>query len=172
MPFSKKVRVIHLMTNVPSTAIIAVIGIVAACVLAGFVISAVMSQRRAGQTMERKLTETDVSNREDDYLKYSGSTMDGASVLSIIKIYSESPVAIQVVHSNGKAYWYNLQYDSTTDALSETGRTFDTAYSLAKNKNIKNAAGESEYISPADNYKCTLDFSPNGAVRVLKFTQQ
>lgn len=150
------------MSNVPSTAIIAIFGIVAACILVSLMVSVVMSQRNSMNNAAQKVAEADVSNHTDEYLKLAGTTMTGDSVLSILKVYIEEPIVIMV-----DGYSYNFSGNTLSSSTQKDLKTREADYAAAKNK----SASSGHYINPATTYKCSLEFDTNGNIKTLVFTQ-
>ena len=151
------------MSSVPSSAIILVIGIIAACLLAGLVITAVTQQRQAAQRQETKINESVMQNTQNDYLQYAGGTLTGDTVLSVIVVYKDEPITL-VVDNGITTSYYNY-----TDVNRTAKQDFGAMYKAAKNKAVNNGAA---YINPADTYKCTVNYEDNGSVKALVFTKQ
>ena len=97
------------MDNVPSSAILAIIAIVAACILGAFIFSTVNSQQDAGN---RALSQTEQMNTaldESKYTVYDGATVTGSQVLSAIKTFKNGDVYVEVDNGSGTKTAYVLE---------------------------------------------------------------
>lgn len=152
------------MDNVPSSAILAIIAIVAACILGAFIFSTVNSQQDAGN---RALSQTEQMNTaldESKYTVYDGATVTGSQVLSAIKTFKNGDIYIKVSNGSGDAF-YIFRSDSVEAGNKQSDEDYSTAVAAAKNK------GNSEtYITPSAQFqgKVARD-DKNGAIVGLIF---
>lgn len=154
------------MDNVPSSAILAIIAIVAACILGAFIFSTVNSQQDAGN---RALSQTEQMNTaldESKYTVYDGATVTGSQVLSAIKTFKGGDVYVQVDNGSGTKTAYVLKEASAgADVMSDT----EYADAIKKAKDKKETA---LYITPAAQFIGQVDRDEkNGAIIGVTFTK-
>lgn len=152
------------MDNVPSSAILAIIAIVAACILGAFIFSTVNSQQDAGN---RALSQTEQMNTaldESKYTVYDGATVTGSQVLSAIKSFKGGDVYIQVNNGSGTETAYVLQ-DASAGADNQTEEQYAEALKKAKDKKET-----STYITPAAQFTgSVVRDEKNGAIIGIHF---
>ena len=81
------------MDNVPSSAILAIIAIVAACLLGALIFTTVQSQKEAGNQAVSKAEEMNAALDEADLTQYDGVQVSGSQVKSAIKLLKSSKVS-------------------------------------------------------------------------------
>lgn len=153
------------MDNVPSSAILAIIAIVAACILGAFIFSTVNQQQDAGN---RALSQTEQMNTaldESKYTVYDGATVTGSQVLSAIKTFKNGDVYVEV--NNGSGTETYVLSSNTAGAEADTEDAYAEKITAAKNK--KNT---DKYITPSAQFtgKVVRD-SANGAIIGVSFTK-
>ena len=73
------------MDNVPSSAILAIVAIVLACLFAAFAFSAVQSQKTSGSNAMVKVEGMNTELDESDLTQYDGQILTGSQVVEVIK---------------------------------------------------------------------------------------
>lgn len=153
------------MDNVPSSAILAIIAIVAACILGAFIFSTVNSQQDAGN---RALSQTEQMNTaldESKYTVYDGATVTGSQVLSAIKTFKGGDTYIQV--NNGSGTEVYVLSAASAGAEADTEDAYATKITAAKNK-----AETGKYITPSAQFTGKVDRdASNGAIIGITFTK-
>lgn len=157
------------MDNVPSSAILAIIAIVAACILGAFIFSTVNSQQDAGN---RALSQTEQMNTaldESKYTVYDGATVTGSQVLSAIKTFKNGDVYIEV-DNDGDGGNEPVLY--ILDSKTGGKRVSDTAYSDSVSA-AKNKSNADKYITPSAQFQGTVvRDSGNGAIIGITFKKE
>ena len=104
------------MDNVPSSAILAIVAIVAACLLGAFIFTTVQSQKESGNQAIAKTEAMNTSLDESTFTQYDGATVTGSQVLSAIKLMKTEGVVVVVDNGNGVSQYLNhatSQYPKT-----------------------------------------------------------
>ena len=109
------------MDNVPSSAIMAIIAIVAACLIGAFIFTTVQSQKESGNAALTKVEGMNNQLDEADLTQYDGATVTGSQVKAAIKLLKDQQVSIQVINGTNVVQ-YNYQYGSndTADSVAAT----------------------------------------------------
>lgn len=144
------------MDNVPSSAILAIVAIVAACLLGAFIFTTVQSQREAGNSAVTKTEKMNASLDESTYTQYDGATVTGSQVLAAIKALKGNQITIIV------------QVSETVSPL-----TFDEQNDKMYSVNLKDAKDKSKecYITPSAKFTGEIVRSDNGSIVAIKFTR-
>lgn len=140
------------MENVPSTAIIAVVAIVLACLLAAWGFSVVTAQRQQGNKAVSNVEAMNAALDESKFTQYEGVTVTGSQVLAAITTLKEYPIAVTVDNGTGTttSYIYTGGPDagaSTWDIASGTkmnNQDFSKAITEAQDATKTNT-----YITPS-----------------------
>ena len=119
------------MENVPSTAILAIVAIVAACILGAWVFSVVTTQRQQGNQAMKQTEQMNVALDESKYTIYDGSTQTGSMVLSAIQQFKDSPIAISVNNGSGTYTPYIYQ---TAPGGSDSNFSITTATKMTQDQ--------------------------------------
>ncbi len=109
----------------------------------------------------------DIRNRDNDYLQYSGSILDGTKVRSLIKGgYGQDIVMeINTIDSRGNRVTITLDYRTNTYKSSTKGTRTDF-YDKSSGKNIPDLLLEVDsgwYINPMDTFECQIEMT-NGVI--------
>lgn len=141
------------MDNVPSSAIMAIIAIVAACLIGAFIFTTVQSQKESGNAALTKVEGMNNQLDEADLTQYDGATVTGSQVKAAIKLLKDQQVSIKVVNGNNTVQ-YNYTCtgaDGSVEKITEnkTGSDATNADSLLTVPTSKNAKG---YITPSAQY--------------------
>ena len=179
------------MDNVPSSAILAIVAIVAACILGAFIFTTVQSQKEAGNSAINKVDTMNATLDESTYTQYDGATVTGSQVLAAIKLMKTNGVAVVVDNGNGVVEYlndltgctaaadtpmaaggYTLAKDTlaNADATGDKGGsgTYSDIMKLAKDK-TKTA----NYITPSANFVGSIvRDSKNASIIGVVFTIQ
>ena len=179
------------MDNVPSSAILAIVAIVAACILGAFIFTTVQSQKEAGNSAINKVDTMNATLDESTYTQYDGATVTGSQVLAAIKLMKTNGVAIVVNNGNGAVEYLNsldsfeagagktyaptdgkdtlTTADSTGDHGTDgTKSTYSDLMKLAKDK-----TKTVNYITPSANFVGSIvRDSMNGSIIGVVFTIQ
>ena len=189
------------MDNVPSSAILAIVAIVAACLLGAFIFTTVQSQKESGNQAIAKTEAMNTSLDESTFTQYDGATVTGSQVLSAIKLMKTEGVVVVVDNGSGVAQYLN-QLDTfktqasgttavtmpTTDEISTADNSGDKGLPAlhAKNapdsnkgaysymvKEAKNKSDTAMYITPSANYTGGIIRSAsNGSIIGVTFQKQ
>ena len=139
------------MDNVPSSAILAIIAIVASCMIGAFVFSVVTSQRQQGNKAMKTTEEMQVALDESKYTVYDGATVTGSQVLSAIQQFKDQPIAISVNNgSSTVAYIYTTAPDFSATTFDLGGATKMTSAQFSQALvAAQNPAASATYITPS-----------------------
>ena len=104
------------MDNVPSSAILAIVAIVLACLFAAFAFSAVQSQKTSGSNAMVKVEGMNTELDESDLTQYDGQILTGSQVVEAIKKLKDTEGVI--VSTTDRAGHFNVYGNnvSGTDA--------------------------------------------------------
>ncbi len=151
------------MSNVPSSAIIAIVAIVAACIIGAFIFTTVQSQKESGNQANTKTESMNSSLDESRYTQYDGTVISGTQVLAAIKLLKNDGIAVVV--NNGKQSTQYLNTISVYNSSSNTGTLSATADTTGDKGDasysalVKKAGTKSEpsyYITPTGNFSGTV----------------
>lgn len=135
------------MHSVPSSAVLALVAIVAAVSIAGFAVSTAISSRSVGDTSATFSEGLNATMSEDVYNDYDSKEVTGRQVISAIKQFKGDCVSIAVVSAGGEIQQYNWQYegsdvktgrhltdisDKTTEKLQEATSDKTSPFYIAK----------------------------------------
>lgn len=170
------------MDNVPSSAILAIIAIVAACLLGAFIFTTVQSQKEAGNKAVSKVESMNASLDEAQLTQYDQVDVTGSQVVSAIKMLADEHVSIVVENGNPAtasdnavtttvtkdaaevAYNYTLGSDGTLTTVGDAERA--EALKGAKNKSLPS------YITPSSKYTGKVfRNAATGAINQVVFTK-
>ena len=145
------------MDNVPSSAILAIVAIVAACLLGAFIFTTVQSQKEAGNGAVTKTEQMNSSLDESTYTQYDGATVTGTQVLAAAKALKGTEIVIIVKVT-----------DSVFDTFDEQdAKGYSTTLASAKKK------GSPNYITPSAKFTGSIQRNPdNGAIMSITFERQ
>ncbi len=140
------------MENVPSTAIIAVVAIVLACLLAAWGFSVVTAQRQQGNKAVSNVEQMNAALDESKFTVYEGATVTGSQVLAAITTLKEYPISVTVNNGTGTTTSYIYSGGPTAGAdtwdiasgTKMTNKEFSDAITKAQN-----ATETSTYITPS-----------------------
>ena len=190
------------MDNVPSSAILAIVAIVAACILGAFIFTTVQSQKEAGNSAINKVDTMNSTLDESTYTQYDGATVTGSQVLAAIKLLKTNGVAIIVDNGNQSTEYLNTitsdpaggnentgtwktvtkgTIASNADTSGDHGKGFKNATestpSLTAYSDLiaqaKNKTNANAYITPSANFVGSIvRDSKNGSIIGVVFTIQ
>ena len=126
------------MDNVPSSAIMAIIAIVAACLIGAFIFTTVQSQKESGNAALTKVEGMNNQLDEADLTQYDGATVTGSQVKAAIKLLKDQQVSIKVINKAGDdtGVQYNYTLNNTTltklIAKGQTAKTDTTDSAIAE----------------------------------------
>ena len=106
------------MDNVPSSAILAIVAIVLACLFAAFAFSAVQSQKTSGSNAMVKVEGMNTELDESDLTQYDGQIFTGSQVVEAIKKLKDTEGV--VVSTTDKAGHFNV-YGNNVAGTDGTG---------------------------------------------------
>lgn len=152
------------MQNVPSSAILAIISIVAAVLVGTFAVSTFYSAQDSGMKLSGDATQQIVSISSDLNVE-NGEKLSGSQVKSCIQTNDAAEISLQVDNGTGKkSYYYTLDSDN------ELGEKIDNT-DAKRAMQDKNKA--EYYIAPSDVYEAQLIFGEKtGAVTGVLFEKQ
>ena len=150
------------MENVPSSAILAIVAIVVACLFGAFIFTVVTTQKDQGNQALNKVEAINTALDESTMTQYDGATVTGSQVLSAIKLLKGEKVSVVVNNGSGAVtYLYTANADGTLSAITND---YSTMIKNAKDKS--NAA----YITPSAQFIGSLTRGTNGAITTVTFT--
>lgn len=151
------------MSNVPSSAILTVTGVVAAALIASMAFTMSHSQNAAGVEANAQAGEINGQIEEGRITTYDGKRIRGSEVLAAVEYLDNEGISILV--NNGYAdTQYAYTYNSSTEELTPTGSSSNM---LAQAKDRSNA---NAYISPTQMYVGQVIRSDKtGAIMQLRF---
>ena len=183
------------MDNVPSSAILAIVAIVAACLLGAFIFTTVQSQKESGNQAIAKTEAMNTSLDESTFTQYDGATVTGSQVLSAIKLMKTEGVVVVVDNGSGVSQYLNTLTESTPTIPTTAGSALPTTGEIGNADNsgnlgtaadtkvkgdyssmIKEAKNKSDaamYITPSANYTGGIIRSAsNGSIIGVTFQKQ
>ena len=117
------------MDNVPSSAILAIVAIVLACLFAAFAFTTIQSQKTAGSNAMVKVEGMNTALDESDFTQFDGALLTGSQVLAAIQQYKDAEgVVFSVQNKAGTATVYgNNAYasETTTSATTPANNTLN-----------------------------------------------
>lgn len=152
------------MDNVPSSAILAIIAIVAACLLGAFIFTTVQSQKEAGNQAVSKAEEMNAALDEADLTQYDGVQVSGSQVKSAIKLLKSSKVSVVVINKGVTGYTAGSKVTNsdTGTGIYEYNYTIDTSGDFTANggsiTSITASAKPSEDMTKHMNNKSSKDY--------------
>ena len=109
------------MDNVPSSAILAIVAIVLACLFAAFAFSAVQSQKTSGSNAMVKVEGMNTELDESDLTQYDGQILTGSQVVEAIKKLKDTEgVVVSTEDKNKHVNVYGNNVSIATYAESST----------------------------------------------------
>ncbi len=162
------------MENVPSTAIIAVVAIVLACLLAAWGFSVVTAQRQQGNKAVQNVEAMNAALDESKFTQYEGAQVTGSQVLAAITTLKDQPVVVVVNNGVGDtSYIYEggPASNATEYSLPESAKKMDAGKWTTAMQNAQDATKRGTYITPSAQFfgKCLRD--PNTeAITAVVFT--
>ena len=124
------------MDNVPSSAILAIVAIVLACLFAAFAFSAVQSQKTSGSNAMVKVEGMNTELDESDLTQYDGQIFTGSQVVEAIKKLKDTE-GLVVSTTNSKK---NTTVYGNNVALDDTGKTYSSGATTAAPVNVTGAS--------------------------------
>lgn len=181
------------MDNVPSSAIMAIIGIVAACFIGTFIFASTRMQKESGNLVASKIEGVSSNISEADIAMYDGKTVTGADVKSAIKLFKNELLQIEV-EGHG-VYNYLIRSMSWSRPVwtgsgwgSEEGWSYDpqkivdgepdTSKNEIKSDNgrfakVSSNKSDPSYIDPTEYYVGSIERNhDNGEVMYLTFKKK
>ncbi len=148
------------MENVPSTAIIAVVAIVLACLLAAWGFSVVTAQRQQGNKAVQNVEQMNAALDESKFTVYEGATVTGSQVIAAITTLKDQPVAIAV--NNGKETKSYIYTGLSETAESYTLATKRTAKEFSDDMvKMQDATQQDYFITPSAQFIGAVVRDPN-----------
>lgn len=164
------------MSEAASSALMAVASIVISGLLISMFMLSYGGRSEVMAATNKRIDTMDIRNHDDDYLQYSGSTIDGSKLRSIIKSSDNKDVIIEVytIKSNGSAC--NMSFDYRTNTFkSNSGGTRNDFYKQdGAGKTISDRILELDsgwYIDPMDQFKCEIEMR-NGRIERVMFRRR
>ena len=152
------------MENVPSSAILVVIAIVAACAVGAVAFLAANGQNSAAQKSDYEMQQQAAGMSLARYSKYDGIQVKGSKVISIISELWNEPVALYVqTHGTydadtktgdyGGFDYFNYQVDSSMTNISPKSESSkESDFAAAKQMYNDDGSVNTHYIDPDDTY--------------------
>ena len=147
------------MSEVPSSAIIAVLSTIAAAILFGVLFSAYQGTTQLAMSSQNTEASMQTEQLLDDYDQYNGSAFTGSEVRNFLSIYRNADEAFVVLSDDGREIYNSLTANFSTD-YANTGH-----YEI-------DGVVNSNYISPTATYICSFEFSSNGSISRVVFTPE
>ena len=188
--FQHTERQVFFMDNVPSSAILAIVAIVLACLFAAFAFTTIQSQKTAGSNAMVKVEGMNTALDESDFTQFDGALLTGSQVLAAIQQYKDSEGVVFSVKNKGDSatvYYYSNGLTSTTDADKKTSVTIPAGASYAKTGTTTptvlavngTTLGEMQnkndvhYITPSGKFRGTVSRnSATNAIDYVAFVQE
>lgn len=147
------------MDNVPSSAILAIVAIVLACLFAAFAFSAVQSQKTSGSNAMVKVEGMNTELDESDLTQYDGQILTGSQVIEAIKKLKDTEgVTVSTTNATGKMNLYGNNVGSPV-SKADTPAGLDSV----EGASFKDAA--SKAAKPTDG-TATVDLNGTGIQHV------
>ena len=188
------------MDNVPSSAILAIVAIVLACLFAAFAFTTIQSQKTAGANAMVKVEGMNTALDESDFTQFDGALLTGSQVLAAIQQYKDSEgVVFSVENKNAKvtvygnnAYGENtasvdgtkfttgtttLKYADQTPGIAGKASAVDVDKAVSVNgtslKAMQNKNDSDHYITPSGKFRGTVHRNKNtNAIDWVEFVQE
>lgn len=180
------------MDNVPSSAVLAIVAIVLACIFAAFAFTTMQSEKSSGSNAVVKEENLNAQASEADLTDFDGKLFSGNQVLNALKTYKDEEALVISVESSGSdpnvvfygnnveaSYYQNIVQDPAGAVGSLAGskmialdghdiKKVDTdSIKKMTDKNDKN------YISPSGMFRGTVHRNAsNGTIDWIEFKQE
>ena len=149
------------MQNVPSSALLMTVAVVAAVLTGGIAFAAMSSSSTSGAGNEGAKANSIVA--ENDYAQLDGETLRGADVIGYIDQAKDQQISILVTNGSTTRE-YNKSYDMTRNSLSDIADENDLIISAKDN-------GSEYYIEPTKYFKAEVVRSPQtNEIMQIRFT--
>ena len=146
------------MKDIPVVVIFLIFGVVLALAVVGVGSGMTNSGKQNAQVVQGKMDSSVQSAIEAEFTDYDGTTQKGATVVNLIKNWSNETICVEVVtNKSTTTYIY-------TDMNYQTKSTNTIAKALDKSDNA--------YINQNAEFLCTITRDTNGAVGKVQFKQQ
>ena len=142
------------MDNVPSSAILAIVAIVLACLFAAFAFSAVQSQKTSGSNAMVKVEGMNTELDESDLTQYDGQILTGSQVVEAIKKLKDTEGV--VVSTQDKNKHVNVYGNNVSVATYAAGTADDGITPLIGELTIDGASIKDTTIGATDETKADL----------------
>ena len=190
------------MDNVPSSAILAIVAIVLACLFAAFAFSAVQSQKTSGSNAMVKVEGMNTELDESDLTQYDGQILTGSQVVEVIKKLKDTEgVVVSTTNSSkttnvygnnvaltddGKTYssgaataapvkvaGASILADKLADGSTSASTINVTKVDTASLKNIGDKNKPDTYVTPSRKFRGTIHRNKNtNSIDWVEFTQE
>ncbi len=152
------------MNEVPSSAILAIVGIVMACAFGAFMFNTVQSQKTAGNQAMSKVEQMNAQLDEADITQYDGQVVTGSQVVSAMTMLKDRGIVLTVHNGKNEATYY-----INPDADASAQKTDQDNWSKAM-KNVKTRSSK-YYITPSAQFQGSVVRDASGAIIQLTFSK-
>lgn len=142
------------MSNVPSSAILAIVAIVAACIFCAFIFTTVQAQKENGGKAETQAEQMETDLDEDHITQYDGQIVSGQRVVFLLKNIDNIDVSFIGVDNSGNGVVAVVSSENK-EKLQE----------MLKNKS------SSIYVDKNNQYIGEITREENGNIKSLIFTK-
>lgn len=130
------------MDNVPSSAILAIVAIVLACLFAAFAFSAVQSQKTSGSNAMVKVEGMNTELDESDLTQYDGQIFTGSQVVEAIKKLKDTEgVTVSTTNATGVINFYGNNVGTTKSTATTNASLTDVSGASYKVDSAAKPAG-------------------------------
>mgnify|MGYP004509644803 CR=1 FL=1 len=169
------------MSEVPSSTILAIVGLIAALLVIAFIIAAYSSTRNGADAIVLSQEKQKRYIEESEYNVYQDEIFDGTQVMSTIKKYQGSDISIMVDNDGDAAscsgnelfFNYNVKltdptnYNSVWVSLGAKQTNDEFAANYRKAVSSDNAS----YVGPGDLYTGDVHVASNGTILGISFVR-
>lgn len=142
------------MSNVPSSAILAIVAIVAACILCAFIFTTVQAQKENGGKAETQAEQMEADLDEDHITQYDGQIISGQRVVFLLKNIDNIDVSFIGVDNSG---------NGVVAVVSSENKE--------KLQEMLNNKSSSIYVDKNNQYIGEITREENGNIKSLIFTK-
>ncbi len=146
------------MENIPNKVLFLIFGVVLALAVIGIASGMTNSAKSNSQIVQNKMDSNVQGALDAEFTDYEGTTPKGATVVNLIKNWSNEKICVEVITKKSTTYYVY------TDMNYKTKSTATIAKALDKS--------EAAYINQNADFLCTITYDANGAPGKITFKQQ
>ncbi len=164
------------MSEVASSSLMAIASVIISGILISVFLMSYNGRAEIMTSTDKRIGTMDIRNHDDDYLQYSGSTIEGSKLRTIIKSSDNKDVVIEVYTITNSGSARNMSFNYRTNTFkSNSGDTRNDFYKQdGAGKTISDRMLEVDsgwYIDPMDQFRCEVEMR-NGRIERVTFRRR